>query len=169
MATVISGDTGVSAVQPGVVAQGDLAANVVGNGPAFIASCAGVQTFASGTAVKFQTVTELFDTHGYYDAPNSKFTPLVAGFYQVNCTVGSTAGTALTFISASVRKNGVSPAELLNGATASSTSAQRHVSGLIYLDGIDDYIEPFIVVTGTGTLTAVASENAFSAVLVRAA
>ena len=45
MTTQISGTTGVSKVQDGVVVQADLVANVVGNGPASL----GVVAFAPDT------------------------------------------------------------------------------------------------------------------------
>lgn len=45
----------------------------------------------------------------------------------------------------------------------------QNLTGLVYLNGTTDYIEPWVIPSGTGTITAVAGVNNFSASLVRAA
>jgi len=139
--------------------------------PAFAAETVGGQTLPSGVAAKYNNASELFDTDNAYDAPNSRFTPQVAGYYQVNLCVSIMAGTALSSLGAQVRKNGVVTAELSSFITMPTAAIYGivPVSGLIYMNGTTDYIESWVIATGTGAMTASARANAFSASLVRAA
>lgn len=138
-------------------------------GPAFAAFQIGGQTFTSTVASKINNAGEFFDTNSRYDAPNSRFTPNVEGYYQVNLTVTVTASTALAVLGAYVRKNGVAPAELaaFSAIPAATLNGAVNVSGLVYLNGTTDYIEPWVIATGTGTLSANTTQNSFSASLAR--
>jgi len=51
MATKITGTEGVDLIKDGTVKQADLAANVVGNGPAFRAYAGTAQSVATGVGV----------------------------------------------------------------------------------------------------------------------
>lgn len=171
MPTQISGDTGVSAVQSGVVAQGDLAANVVGNGPAFSAYASVATSLNSGTYTKVAFQTEEFDTNNSYDsATNSRFQPNVPGYYQINAAVGHApaSGNEVT----ALYKNG---AIYKKGAQILTTSpngvASLVVNCLVYLNGSSDYVEIYTFQNTGGALnTATGVEfTYFQGYLVRAA
>ena len=67
----------------GKVQQAALAANVAGNGPAFSAYQSTLQSFSSNTVTKVLFQTEEYDTNSNF--ASSRFTPTVAGYYQLSC------------------------------------------------------------------------------------
>lgn len=145
-------------------------------GPAFFANKVGTsQTVTSGTTTKITFNTKQFDTANCFDnTTNYRFTPNVAGYYQINGTVyakGTTIGTVIVLI----YKNG---SALVSGSfqatTAGGGNATSNVSGFIYLNGTTDYVELYGYVGGTGTITfpddgTLALTSAFSGAMVRGA
>ena len=165
MPTQISGSTGVSKVQDGVIAQADLAANVAGNGPAFSAYQSVVQSVSS-TLSKLIFQTEEFDTNANYDPVLSRFTPSTPGYYQINAawqSSGVTAGCVLV-----LRKNGV---DFRYGTCANTSLATPLVaiSTLVYLNGTTDYLEVFAGQTTTLNTAATNLTTFFQGFLARAA
>jgi hypothetical protein len=168
MTTQISGTTGVNQVQDGSIVQADLGANVAGNGPAFVASRIGPQSLAA-TAVSYELVvsTEEYDTNSNYDPATGRFTPTIAGFYQVNgsCFVNA---TTVTGGGIQIRKNGVTTlSEDYFYNTAQSGAPRFSVSTLVYLNGSTDYVSLFAASVGTSAW--VAALMYFSGFLARAA
>lgn len=140
MATVISGDTGVSQVQAGSINQDDLAANVVGKGPAFRANSAPSGAMVVGSWAKLVMSTEVFDTANAYDSSLYRFTPQTAGYYQVNCSIKANGSSGN--IGVAVYKNGSMYSN--SGYLATSTGAMgTNLSDLVYLNGTTDYIEMY--------------------------
>jgi len=166
MTVIIDGTTGVSAVQAGVVEQGDLAANVVGNGPAFSAYQSSAQTLSSATWTKLQFQTEEFDTGSAFDnATNYRFTPTVAGYYQVSG--GLAIAAANTGIRVAVYKNGTVLKYLSYEYSAAAGAA--YGSALVYLNGSSDYIELYGRVAVGQALDALLYTTYFQAAMVRSA
>ena len=99
------------------------------------------------TFTKFVFDTELWDTTASFAA--SRFTPNVAGYFQINAAVqlSTPAGGFLTLF-----KNG---AEYKRGAwVALAGGAQDFAcSGLVYCNGTTDYIEAYLYHTSGGSLT----------------
>ena len=167
MTVVIDGTTGIDAVQNGTVTQADLAANVAGNGPAFSAYQSAGTTTATATFTKLAFQTEEFDTANCYDnTTNYRFTPNVAGYYQVNGCVQAGLSTQLI----SIYKNG-SEYRRGNQSGAGGYNVQTLVSALVYLNGTTDYIELYwYQASGVSqTSTAVSNGTYFQAVMVRGA
>lgn len=138
---------------------------MAGNGPAFSAYQSSAQTLSSSTNTKIQYQTERFDTNSNYDnTTNYRFTPTVAGYYQVNASLG--VGASPTGVYTQIFKNG----SLYEGSyDAGHTTLTSTVSSLVYLNGSTDYIEIYGNF-GTGQVTAaLSSQTWFNAVLVRAA
>lgn len=160
MTTQISGDTGVSAIQSGVVVQADLAANVVGNGPAFGASFGTVGTINGSLLLQ---PTEEFDTAGAYSA--GRFTPLVAGYYQVSASLQVSA-TTCAYAALQIKRTGLIVATVA-GAGYSTAYGSAALGALVYLNGTTDYIEIFQDISVTGTPTIVSCRT--GAFLARAA
>jgi hypothetical protein len=142
-------------------------AMVSGNMPAFSAYADTNQTVSDATATKITFGTEEFDTNSNF--ASSRFTPTVAGYYQVNSTVNCVQ-TALVDFVIWIYKNGSQYKRGFGfGGTASKLIAP--VSTLVYLNGTTDYVEVYIYSDGTGSATVNASsqDTWFNGCLVRAA
>jgi hypothetical protein len=142
---------------------------VMVDGPAFSAYSSGTFNVANSTATKLPANTEVFDTNSNYDTINYRFTPTVAGYYQVSSCVAST-GAYTAFTSLKIYKNGATYQQI--GFTASVANyACPAGSALVYLNGSTDYIEMYVTQNSGSTQTFNASNELsfFSAVLVRGA
>ena len=142
-----------------------------GVAPAFSAYRTGLQSITSSTWTKVQLSSEEFDTNNNFDSTtNYRFTPTVAGYYQVNGSV-KTAGAAISFALVSVYKNGISYKEGCPQAYTATAQNAPIVSCLVYLNGSTDYIELYGYVTaGAGVGFDAAQINTyFQACLVRGA
>ena len=138
-------------------------------GPAFSAYPNTTQTIASGTFTKVQVGVKVFDTATAYDATtNYRFTPLVAGYYQVTAAwyCSTTSGQVISAI-------------YKNGVVYQATSAQAYnagnvlgVNSLIYLNGSTDYLEFYVYQAQGSSFVMLAARpdlNYFQAAMVRSA
>ena len=145
----------------------------VDKGPAFSAYPATAQTLSSsGTQVKLLFATEEFDTASCFSS--SRFTPNVAGYYQINSTVrfdGGGPGTGECMIV--IWKNGSEAKRGWNssGVNFASDFFSMSVSGLIYLNGSTDYVEIYAqqVSGGNRSTTPYANISFFQGFLARLA
>jgi len=142
---------------------------VSGNMPAFSAYCSSNQTISNLTWTKIQFNTKLFDTNTNFDAgTNYRFTPTVAGYYQINATITGPSGG--TYCAVSIYKTGslYIPGGFISNLGAGSMPT---VSGVLYLNGSTDYVELYGYVQGGGGMlyATTYSSTAFSGALVRAA
>jgi hypothetical protein len=133
--TYIAGGAALANIGAGGLTQTYLGANVAGNGPAFSAyATVGVST-PNNTATKISFDSEEFDTNSNF--ASSRFTPTVAGYYQI--TAGVTGGFSTQILN--IYKNG---AEYKRGAQATGSSmTQSTASALVYCNGSTDYIEVY--------------------------
>ena len=141
---------------------------VSGNMPAFSAYLSSNQGFTSGVTTKINLDTEVFDTNSNF--ASSRFTPTVAGYYQINGKARIT-GTGLTDGSVYLYKNG---SQLIIGSYTASGLTFSVVSTVVYLNGSTDYIELYgygATISGGPTFQAIAIGNncEMSGCLVRAA
>lgn len=141
----------------------------LGNSPAFSAVLSTNQTLTTGTYTKMAFATEEFDTNSNFDTSTYRFTPKVAGYYQVNgaCALTSQFGIGQSFIT--VYKNG---AKFKTGTDANIAGPISHViSTLIYLNGTTDYIEAYAYQGSGGSLTIASSapDTYFQASMTRGA
>lgn len=171
MAITINGSGTIAGLSAGglpdaSIQQADLASPVVGNGPAFSAYVASNQSISSSTNVKIPFNTEEFDTNSNYDnATNYRFTPTVAGYYQINSAIGSIAGSTRAF--AMIYKNG---SEFKRGNDSSASVNSVALSSLVYANGSTDYFEIYLYTNVGGTnLGGGNNISYFQASLVRAA
>jgi len=141
---LVDGSVTTAKIADANVTQAKLASGVAGNGPAFSAYRSGSnQNVSSGTWVKAQLNTEDFDTANAFDSTtNYRFTPLVAGYYQINGSIAPDSTSSFSNgLFAAIYKNGA----LYRAAASYNTSAQLasvvFVSALVYLNGSTDYIE----------------------------
>jgi hypothetical protein len=151
--------TVITTASSGGVSQAMLATGVAGTGPAFSAYKSAAQTLSSATFTKITFNLEEYDTNNNF--ASDRFTPTVAGYYQVNAAVNN--GTGVQTV-ASIYKNG---SESKAGTNSSAFTAVA--SAIIYMNGSTDYIELygyFAVGTATGSGT---NAPFFQACLVRTA
>jgi hypothetical protein len=154
----------------GAIPQAALAAGVAGNGPAFFAYQSSTQSLTGGSSIKIQLQTELFDTNSNFDnATNYRFTPTVAGYYQISGSVMIATTTTTTNIQSVLFKNGsIYVAGSLNVATAAAYP-QSVFSVLVYFNGSTDYVELYGY-TNVTTSTNPYQQNVYlSGAFVRAA
>jgi hypothetical protein len=139
--------------------------NGKGAGPSFSAYQSSAQTLSSNTWTKINLQTEEWDTNSNFDSTtNYRFTPTVAGYYQVNGAV--CIASANTSIFASLYKNG-SAYKFSN--QSNNFMYVGNVNALVYLNGSTDYIELYCNLGVGQALTAASSLTYFQAALVRSA
>lgn len=147
------------------VTQAKLAAGVAGNGPAFSASQTAGQSHSAATWTKVQFSVENFDTNSNYDSTtNYRFTPTVAGYYQINVIIETNA-TALG--GSAIYKNGSVYKRMFYSNVGEGTTGT--VSALVYLNGSTDYVEAYVYSNSSTTLYTNAADYEFSGSMVRAA
>lgn len=146
---------------------------VTGNMPAFSAYQSTSQTaLANSTFTKIEFQTEEYDTNNNFDnATNYRFTPTVAGYYQVNSRIGLSPALAAGGAITSIYKNG---SEFKRGginATTAGLGAAAVVSVQMYMNGSTDYVEIYAFQNcgSTATVTNTAEQSYFQACLVRGA
>jgi hypothetical protein len=134
-------------------------------GPAFSAYLSTAQTLTGGVTTKVTCQTEEFDTNSNYDnATNYRFTPTVAGYYQVNGSVR--ANSAYTTGIVHIYKNG---SIFKTGNVIQSDGAQFIVSALVYFNGSTDYVELYVMFVTGQNLSAQLYDTYFQASMVRSA
>ena len=140
--------------------------------PAFSAYLGGNQSVSSGAFTKVNINTETFDTASCFDSTtNYRFTPNIAGYYQVNAVVRF-SGTNLTESNPAIYKNGAAvsfgPYAVVTGQSVLTSIA----TVLVYMNGTTDYLELYAYVVGTSPVFSfinAANTALFSASMVRSA
>jgi len=135
---------------------------VSGNQPAFSAYTNTTQALTPATTVKINFQAEIFDTNSNF--ASSRFTPTVAGYYQLTCALNFSAAT---FTDLYIYKNG----SLYQAIFGNYASASYYAFGtsLIYLNGTTDYAEIYIYQSGTVNVNSSQTACWFSGVMVRSA
>jgi hypothetical protein len=142
-------------------------AGVPVNGPAFSAYRNSNQTLSTSTATKITFVAENFDTNSNFTS--DRFTPTVAGYYQINFTCYFTGANSSGLCYAAIYKNGALVVQ--SGRLPCNASVGNPVitvSDLIYCNGSTDYIE-FYGFQNSGVNSDVGNYTVASGSLVRAA
>ena len=134
--------------------------------PYFFAYLTAHQTVSTGTSTKVTLNNDSnsgisFDSDGKFDSStNYRFTPGVAGYYQINATVQANA-TDATFVINSIMKNGSenfdAAFDLRDGGSAGDSPSATQ-SRVLYLD-TDDYVELFATVTSGSTCQVAGHDN----------
>ena len=145
--------TSASTITPsaGTVNQAALATGVAGTGPAFSAYTSANQTgISNSTWTKVTLNAKEFDTNNNFDSTtNYRFTPTVAGYYEINATISFNATvTNPTFCRVGIYKNG----SLYKAAYIAGSTLDRIITGtstLIYFNGSTDYVELYGFVLGS--------------------
>ena len=110
---------------------------LMGFGPVFRAYQNASVSIANATYTVLPLNTEQYDTNNNFDTTTYRFTPTIAGYYQVNGTANYfPAGGGNCFIS--VFKNGT---EYARGPYSSEVAPGLGVSDIIPMNGSTDYLE----------------------------
>jgi hypothetical protein len=156
----------------GTITQGMIGSSVTSTGPAFSAYAAsGSTSVTTNTWTKIALNGEEFDTASCFDSTtNYRFTPTVAGYYQINGLIGAEGSGSQTRILAMIRKNG---GEFKFGddlTTATTTGSNAGANALIYMNGSTDYLELWVYMIGTAlTYNTTLQRTYFQGYLARAA
>ena len=139
-------------------------------GPAFSVSSTALVSAANTTFTKVTYDTEDYDTNSNF--ASSRFTPTVAGYYQINATIvfsGIVAVGKKSFVT--IYKNGSRFLDGNNAAQISGETTQNSVSGIVYLNGSTDYVEIYgwQDTGGAQNIGSDASAKKFTGCLVRSA
>lgn len=124
--------------------------SILGNAPAFSAFLSTQQSFTSAVYAKVNLNSEDFDTHNTF--ASGRFTPTVAGYYQINAAVYASCSSGGVTALASVYKNGTAYQIGSFGAMNSATNALSSVSFVIFMNGTTDYLELFAYIAGTNPI-----------------
>ena len=138
-------------------------------GPAFSAGRTGSTQALSTSWNKVQCNSEDFDTNNNYDnTTNYRFTPTVAGYYQISgavCLTSQTSGSSEFLVS--IWKNG---AEWKRGFdSVANAIIQLQTSTLVYLNGSTDYVELYTYVSATNNVNNSSAYTWFQGFLARTA
>ena len=123
-------------------------------------------SLTANVATKLQFQTKEFDTNSNFDnTTNYRFTPTVAGYYQVSGR--AEVASSVAFMLLYIYKNGSSFKRFTNTNTATVTAVNG--SALVYLNGSTDYIELYCNQGGNQQLVNAADSTYFQAAMVRSA
>jgi hypothetical protein len=155
-----------TAIANSAVTQAKLASNVVGTGPTFSAIANAGTSLGPNTSTKVNFQSEQWDTNNSYDTSTSRFTPNVAGYYQISSSIRADI-TSNGVLHIYFRKNG---SEVYVGNFIGVTSSQCATTGscLIYLNGTTDFVD-IAVFSGTSGTSLNNYQSSFQGCLVRAA
>ena len=107
------------------------------------------QSISNATTTKVQLNAEEFDTNSNFDSTtNYRFTPTVAGYYQMNGSVAFNV-TTMNLCVLFIYKNGSAFKRGTYISATQSTDSVGVVSGLIYFNGSTDYAELYMYINAT--------------------
>jgi hypothetical protein len=143
-------------------------------GPAFSAyRGSSNQNVSTGTWTKAQLNTEDFDTASAFDSTtNYRFTPLIAGYYQINGSISPDSTSAFgNGVQAAIYKNGTLYRVGSSYNISATLASTPTVTTVVYLNGSTDYVELYgYFVGGSGMQFATTNNStSLSGCLVRAA
>jgi hypothetical protein len=135
--------------------------------PAFSAYRNASQSVSSSTNTKVAIDTEEFDTNSNFDSvTNYRFTPTVAGYYQINA--GITFASAVTYAQIMIYKNGSNYKNTYSQLSAGNYT--QNVSSIVYCNGSTDYIEIYgYMAATTPSFSGGISATWFNGAMVRSA
>ena len=120
---------------------------VSGNMPAFRATLSSDQSITTGVYTKVLFNTETFDTNNNYDnATNYRFTPTVAGYYQITFNIQFTFSTLTRAIIVLYKNGAVYERGYDSGSFPLNSASTTY---LAQANGSTDYFEAYVYMVGT--------------------
>ena len=131
--------------------------------PTFTASISSSQSITSGVTTKVLFQTEQFDSDSCFDTTLGRFTPNVAGWYNINACISFTAAYTSQYMLPIIYVNGTATKEG-NPNSGTASLARPQVNAMVYCNGTTDYVEIYLfqnsgIAVSTGTGTAVSYCN----------
>jgi hypothetical protein len=145
------------------------ASTFAGTGPAFRGFTGYTNSISNATHTQITaTFSVTFDTASAFSTGTGRFTPQVAGYYQVTAYAdfGNNGIPASVVINAVIFKNG-SIYSSNGGSTSSMTFPAFSVTDIVYLNGSTDYVTCGVFQLSGGTVTNM--KGGLSIAMVRAA
>jgi len=166
-ATAVGIVTGTPSSTTYLRGDGTWAAPGGGNQPAFFANSNATQSIGQGSWSKVTYGNKVYDTNSNF--ASSRFTPTVAGYYQINATINFGGGTYPVDQRSAIYKNG----SVFAQGSAYITSIVGNggiqtVSCLVLMNGSTDYLEVYAYTGSSGTtLYGDANNTLFNGCLIR--
>ena len=116
--------------------------------PVFLATNSTNQNVTSGVETKVILNVSDFDTNNYFDTSNSRYLPLIPGYYSftgsIRCNVSSSMSAGIVHL----YKNG--SLYTTYRITGINTASSIHLSktSIIYMNGTTDYVELYGSIAG---------------------
>lgn len=113
---------------------------------------------ANATYTKIIFTDAQINVGNAFDSINNSFKPNKKGYYQINlqCYMSITAGHTLITL---IKKNG-NPQTFSSNSAPATVDTTCHCSDIIYMDGINDYIEGFVYHNNGATSTLRGNDSA---------
>jgi hypothetical protein len=179
---VISGDTSgaITLSAPAVAGTNTITlpastGTVMVNGPSF---CAVTNTTQSNLVINTQVKLTVFgtvrwDTNSNFNSTTCRFTPTVAGYYQVNGGIQANGNlTNASSINLYLYKNGANHVRTNPYVPANPSYPSINLTGLVYMNGSTDYLELYVEIGGSSGTFGTYNDPSFgyfSASMVRSA
>lgn len=120
----------------------------------------------ANTFVKAPLNTATFDISGWFDVANNRFTPKLAGVYELNARGSANVGTGGNRLITMIYKNGVLQ-ETVNDIAAVATADHRSSgSALVIANGTTDYFELWMYSNVASTMRGSITDTVLSGYLV---
>lgn len=162
MPTIINGTSSAITFPDSTIQNTAFTGTAYPTGPAFSAYASATQNFTANSITKIVYDTEEFDTNNNY--ASSRFTPTVAGYYQINASFYIDGSMVLL----TLYKNG---SAYKRGQQAGSSGAitQGTVSSVVYCNGSTDYIEIYGYSSSTKASGSGSEQMYFNGAMIRGA
>lgn len=107
----------------------------------------GAQALSNATWTKVTFNAEEYDTNSNYDTSNYRFTPTVAGYYQINLSMYfDYSGSQYSNAEGAIYKNGSAFKKVIQAGYGGYGTGI--ISTIIYFNGTTDYIEAYAYISG---------------------
>jgi len=136
---------------------------VSGGMPAFSYQQASGQSITGGTTTKITFDTKVFDTNNLVSS--SRFTPNIAGYYQISWAVASNLVQNRIF--ASLWKNGSEYARGQDTTAAATVVYSSGGSSVVYCNGSTDYLEIYVYFQSTSNTQGSVVSTFFNGSMIR--
>ena len=134
--------------------------------PAFSAYANAATSLTNGAFTKISFQVEDYDTNNNF--ASSRFTPTVAGYYQISAASNVSGGTTAE-LSIAIYKNGAGHRQGSDFITA-GTQYSQSISTLVYCNGSTDYIEIYLYIATAGKSTGTGDNSVwFNGAMIRSA
>ena len=127
-------------------------------GPAFSVYCSGAQSLPIN-ATKAAFDTKEFDTASCFNTSTYRFTPNVAGYYQIVLSVSFATTTTTTPAQGAIWKNGAYYKWTSSTPATSTSYPVANATALVYLNGSTDYVEGYFFNNTASTQTSFANSG----------